>query len=120
MKLKLWEVGVSGSVLGILAAIFQISVTCFISNFSKRSIRPNAASYLMFTARRSLLALAWQNEAVLPELLAVRLRRNGEHHRCLAVPQEERDRACRTGSEAIIFSADLWLYDRFGDGLRSG
>ena len=57
MNCQLWEVGVSGSVLGILAAIFQISGYLFyIRNFLKRSIRPNAASYLMFAYGTSLVA----------------------------------------------------------------
>lgn len=100
----------SGSVLGVLAALFQISgYLLYIRNFLKRSIRPNAASYLMFAYGTSLVAfLAWQNGAVLAELLLLFacagmsiavallcLRRNAT---------EPVDRF-----EAIIFSADLWL-----------
>jgi hypothetical protein len=107
---QLWEVGVTGSVLGVLAAIFQISgYLLYIRNFLKRSIRPNAASYLMFAYGTSLVAfLAWQNGAVLPELLLLFacatmsvvvalmcLRKNAT---------EPVDRF-----EATIFSADLWL-----------
>jgi hypothetical protein len=107
---QLWEVGVTGSVLGVLAAVFQVSgYLLYIRNFLKRSIRPNAASYLMFAYGTSLVAfLAWQNGAVLPELLLLFacammsvivalmcLRKNAT---------EPVDRF-----EAIIFSADLWL-----------
>lgn len=100
----------TGSVLGVLAAIFQISgYLLYIRNFLKRSIRPNAASYLMFAYGTSLVAfLAWQNGAVLAELLLLFacatmsvivalmcLRKNAT---------EPVDRF-----EAVIFSADLWL-----------
>ncbi len=100
----------SGGVFGVLAAIFQIAgYLLYIRNFLKRSIRPNAASYLMFAYGTSLVAfLAWQNGAVLPELLllfacagmsvivaVLCLRKNAT---------EPVDRF-----EAIIFSADLWL-----------
>lgn len=100
----------TGSALGVLAAVFQISgYLLYIRNFLKRSIRPNAASYLMFAYGTSLVAfLAWQNGAVLAELLLLFacaamsvivallcLRRNAT---------EPVDRF-----EAIIFSADLWL-----------
>ncbi|WP_219893865.1 SET domain-containing protein [Aquisediminimonas profunda] len=99
-----------GSVLGVLAAVFQISgYLLYIRNFLRRSIRPNAASYLMFAYGTSLVAfLAWQNGAVLAELLLLFacagmsvivalmcLRKNAT---------EPVDRF-----EAIIFSADLWL-----------
>lgn len=100
----------TGSVLGVLAAIFQISgYLLYIRNFLRRSIRPNAASYLMFAYGTSLVAfLAWENGAQWQELLlliacaamsvivaAMCLRRNAT---------EPVDRF-----EAIIFSADLWL-----------
>ena len=100
----------SGSVLGILAAIFQISGYLFyIRNFLKRSIRPNAASYLMFAYGTSLVAfLAWQNGAVLPELLLL--------FACAAMSIIVALLCLRKNAtepvdrfEAIIFSADLWL-----------
>ena len=100
----------TGSVLGVLAAMFQISgYLLYIRNFLRRSIRPNAASYLMFAYGTSLVAfLAWENGAQWQELLlliacaamsvivaVMCLRRNAT---------EPVDRF-----EAIIFSADLWL-----------
>ena len=100
----------TGSVLGVLAAIFQISgYLLYIRNFRRRSIRPNAASYLMFAYGTSLVAfLAWENGARWQELLLLIacsmmsvivalmcLRKNAT---------EPVDRF-----EAIIFSADLWL-----------
>lgn len=100
----------TGSVLGVLAAVFQITgYLLYIRNFLKRSIRPNAASYLMFAYGTSFVAfLAWQNGAVLAELLLLFacatmsvivalmcLRRNAT---------EPVDRF-----EASVFLADLWL-----------
>lgn len=100
----------TGSVLGVLAAIFQISgYLLYIRNFLRHSIRPNAASYLMFAYGTSLVAfLAWENGAQWPELLLLVacatmsvivalmcLRKNAT---------EPVDRF-----EAIVFSADLWL-----------
>lgn len=100
----------TGGVLGVLAAIFQISgYLLYIRNFLRRSIRPNAASYLMFAYGTSLVAfLAWENGARWQELLllvacatmsvivaVMCLRKNAT---------EPVDRF-----EAIVFSADLWL-----------
>ena len=100
----------TGSVLGMLAAIFQISgYLLYIRNFRRRSIRPNAASYLMFAYGTSFVAfLAWENGARWQELLllvacatmsvivaVMCLRKNAT---------EPVDRF-----EAMIFSADLWL-----------
>lgn len=100
----------AGGILGVLAAIFQISgYLLYIRNFLKRSIRPNAASYLMFAYGTALVAfLALENGAQWPELLLLCacasmsviiaimcLRKNAT---------EPVDRF-----EAIVFSADLWL-----------
>lgn len=100
----------TGSVLGVLAAIFQISgYLLYIRNFLRHSIRPNAASYLMFAYGTSLVAfLAWENGAQWPELLLLVA--------CAAMSVIVALMCLRKNAtepvdrfEAIVFSADLWL-----------
>ena len=100
----------TGSVLGVLAAIFQVSgYLLYIRNFRRRSIRPNAASYLMFAYGTSLVAfLAWENGARWQELLLLVA--------CAAMSVIVAVMCLRKNAtepvdrfEAIVFSADLWL-----------
>lgn len=100
----------TGSVLGVLAAFFQISgYLIYIRNFLKRSIRPNAASYLMFAYGTSLVAfLAWENGAKWQELLLlVACAAMSVLVALLCLRKNATEPVDRF--EAIIFSADLWL-----------
>lgn len=97
-------------VLGGIAALLQVAgYSLYIRNFLNKSIRPNAASFLMFSYGTSLLAfLEWRNGATWA-LLALPVT-------CAVIGIVVAAMCLRKGAtepidrfEAFAFSTDLWL-----------
>jgi SET domain len=96
--------------LGICAALLQIAgYSLYIRNFIRQAIRPNAASFMMFSYGTSLLAfLEWRNSASLSVLLLPVV--------CAAMGIVVAAMCLRKGAteridlfEAVAFTTDLWL-----------
>jgi uncharacterized protein len=96
--------------LGVVAAALQIAgYAMYIRNFMTERIRPNAASFLMFSYGTSLLAfLEWRNNATWPVLLLPVI--------CAVLGIVVAAMCLRKGAtepidrfEGFAFSTDLWL-----------
>jgi SET domain len=108
--------------MGVCAALLQVTgYSLYIRNFLRQAIRPNAASFMMFSYGTSLLAfLEWRNSAGLPVLLLPVV--------CAAMGIVVAAMCLRKGAteridlfEAVAFTTDLWLtiiyaYFAFGFG----
>jgi hypothetical protein len=96
--------------LGIAAAILQVAgYWLYLRNFVKERIRPNAASFLMFSYGTWLLVfLEWRNGADWPVLaLPITCAAMGVVVALMCLREGATDPVDRV--EAIAFSADLWL-----------
>lgn len=97
-------------VLGIAAAILQVAgYWVYLRNFVKQRIRPNAASFLMFSYGTWLLVfLEWRNGAEWPVLaLPITCAAMGIVVALMCLRKGATEPVDRV--EAIAFSADLWL-----------